>query len=59
MIKMALTEWISLLASIRFYVTSTFSDGEGAIGKVETELQMLGIEVDIGGAGGHVPRIER
>ena len=45
--------------SIRFYVTSTFSDGEGAIGKVETELQMLGIEVDIGGAGGHVPRIER
>ena len=58
-IKMALTECISLLASRRFNVTSILSDGEGAIGKVKTELQMLGIEVDIGGAGGHVPRIER
>ena len=35
------------------------SDGEGAIGKLVTELNALGIEVDIGGTGGHVARVER
>jgi hypothetical protein len=35
------------------------SDGEGAIGKLVGELNSLGVEVDISGAGGHVPRVER
>ena len=35
------------------------SYGEGAVGKIKEDLNMLGIEVDISGAGGHVARIER
>ena len=35
------------------------SDGQGAVGRIKGELNMLGIEVDISGAGGHVARIER
>lgn len=35
------------------------SDGEGAIGIIRDELSLLGVEVDISGAGGHVARIER
>lgn len=35
------------------------SDGEGAISKLRTHLNSLGMEVDISGAGGHVPQIER
>ena len=35
------------------------SDGEGAIGKIKDDLNLLGIEVDVSGAGGHVARIER
>ena len=35
------------------------SDGEGAVGKIKEDLNLLGIEVDISGAGGHVSRIER
>ena len=35
------------------------SDGEGAVGKLKSELNLLRIEVDISGARGHVARIER
>ena len=35
------------------------TDGEGSIGSVATDLKMLGIELDISGAGGHVSRVER
>lgn len=35
------------------------SDGEGAIGAIKEELNLLGLEVDVSGAGGHVARIER
>ena len=35
------------------------SDGEGAIGKIKDDLNLLGIEVDVSEAGGHVARIER
>ena len=35
------------------------SDGEGAIGAIKDDLDNLGIEVDVSGAGGHVARIER
>ena len=35
------------------------SDGEGAVSKLQQELNHMGVEVDISGAGGHVPRVER
>ena len=35
------------------------TDGEGAVAKLVTELNALGVEVDISGAGGHVARVER
>ena len=35
------------------------TDGEVSIGSVATDLKMLGIELDISGAGGHVSRVER
>lgn len=35
------------------------SDGEGAVGAIKDDLNLLGIEVDVSGAGGHVARIER
>ena len=35
------------------------SDGEGAIGAITADLNQLGVEVDVSGAGGHVARIER
>ena len=58
-VKEALVQMISALASRNFVVQMIMSDGEGAIGKLKIQLQMLGIEVDITGAGGHVARIER
>jgi hypothetical protein len=42
-----------------FSVSMIFSDGEGALGKLKTHLNMLGIELYISSAGGHVARIER
>jgi hypothetical protein len=42
-----------------FEVTTIVSDGEGAIVSLIDELGLLGVEVDISGAGGHVARIER
>jgi hypothetical protein len=35
------------------------TDGEGAVGKLKTALNLAGIEVDTSGAGGHVPTINR
>ena len=35
------------------------SYGGGAIGKIKSELNVLGIKLDVSGAGGHVARIER
>jgi hypothetical protein len=35
------------------------TDGEGAVRKLKTALNLSGIEVDISGAGGHVPTVER
>ena len=34
-------------------------DGEGAVGAIKDELNMLGIEVDISGSGDHVARIKK
>jgi hypothetical protein len=58
-VKKAMEVIISTLRSRNFMVSAIYSDGEGAIGKIKPQLNMLGIEVDISGAGGHVARIER
>lgn len=58
-IKKGVMEIISTMRSRNFIVTTIMSDGEGSIGAVAAELKMLGIELDISGAGGHVSRVER
>ena len=51
-IKKALVEIISTLRSRNFFVKTIMTDGEGSVGAVATDLKMLGIELDISGAGG-------
>lgn len=58
-IKKAILYFVGVLASQDFKTAVIMSDGEGAISNLVTDLQTLGIEVDISGAGGHVARIER
>jgi hypothetical protein len=58
-IKAGLHQMVRTMAGQGFDVTTIYSDGEGAIGKLKYHLNRLGIELDISGAGGHVPRIER
>jgi hypothetical protein len=58
-IKAALDGFIATLASRNFKTRIIMNDGEGAIGKLKATLNLDGIEVDISGAGGHVPVIER
>ena len=48
-----------VLASKGFESPVIMSNGEGSIGTLIDELRLLGIEIDISGAGGHVSRIER
>ena len=58
-IKKGLEGFISTLASRNFVTRLIMTDGEGAIGAIKDDLNLLGIEVDVSGAGGHVARIER
>ena len=58
-IKKGILGFVSTLASRNFKTRLIMSDGEGAVGQISGELNLLGIEVDISGAGGHVARIER
>ena len=58
-IRKAVIYFYGVLASQNFQAPLLMSDGEGAVGKLVTELNLLGVEVDISGAGGHVPRVER
>ena len=51
--------FLAVLASRGFSSPVIMSDGEGAIGALIDELRLLGVEIDISGAGGHVSRIER
>jgi hypothetical protein len=57
-IKAALDGFIATLASRNFKTRIIMTDGEGAIGKLKTALNLEGIEVDISGTGGHVPVIK-
>ena len=58
-VKKAIDNFIATLASRDFVTRLIMSDREGAVGAIRDELNSLGIEVDISGAGGHVARIER
>ena len=58
-IRNGILGFISTLASRNFSTRLIMSDGEGAIGKITADLNLMGIEVDVSGAGGHVARIER
>jgi hypothetical protein len=58
-IKAGLDDMVGTMTGQGFAVTTIFSDGEGAIGKLKYRLNSRGIELDISGAGGHVARIER
>ena len=51
--------FISMHASRNFSTRLIMSGGEGAIGAIKEELNSVGLEVDVSGAGGHVARIER
>ena len=58
-VKKCIDIMITTLASRNFKVSVIMTDGEGAISKLKTYLNNLGMEVDTSGAGGHVARIER
>jgi hypothetical protein len=57
-ITAGLDNMVGTMADQGFDVTTIYSDGEGAIGKLKYYLNRLGIELDISGAGAHVPIIE-
>ena len=58
-VKKCIDILIATLSSRNFKVQLIMSDEEGAIGKLKPYLQSLGMEIDISGAAGHVPRVER
>ena len=58
-VKKGIEGFIATLASRNFVTRMIMSDGEGEVGRIKGELNMLGIEVDISGAGGHVARSKR
>lgn len=51
-IKKGILGFIATLASRNFVTRVIMSDGEGAVGQITEELNLLGMEVDISGAGG-------
>jgi hypothetical protein len=59
LIKAAIDDFIGTLASRNFKTRLIMTDGEGAVGKSKTALNLAGIELNTSGAGGHVPTIER
>ena len=58
-VKRGVLYFFGVLSSQNFKTPLLMSDGEGAIAKLQTELNSIGVEVDISGAGGHVGRVER
>ena len=51
--------FFSVLASQSFKTPLLMVDGEGSISKIIPELNVIGMEVDVSGDGGHVKRVER
>jgi hypothetical protein len=58
-VKKGLQYFLGVLSSQNFKTRLIMTDGEGALAKLKSELNALGIEVDVSGAGGHVARVER
>jgi hypothetical protein len=58
-VRRGIQYFIGVLQSQGFQPKLIMSDGEGAVAKLRTELNLLGVEVDVSGAGGHVARVER
>jgi hypothetical protein len=58
-VKKGLQYFLGVLSSQNFKTRLIMAGGEGALAKLKTELNALGIEVDVSGAGGHVARVER
>ena len=58
-IKKGIDHFVAMLASQNFMTAMIMSDGERGVTSIITELEALGVEVDISGAGGHVARVER
>jgi hypothetical protein len=58
-VRKGLEYFLGVLSSQNFRTRLIITDGEGAVAKLITELNALGIEVDISGAGGHLARVER
>ena len=58
-IKKGINHFVAMLASQNFKTAMIMSDGERGVTSIIPELEALGIEVDISGAGGHVARVER
>lgn len=59
MMRRGIQYFIGVLQSQGFQPKLIMSDGEGAVAKLRTELNLLGVEVDVSGAAGHVARVER
>ena len=57
--KEAIAYFFGILASQNFKTPLLMVDGEGSISKIISELNSIGMEVDVSGAGGHVKRVER
>jgi hypothetical protein len=53
-VKICLVIILSTLKARNFSVSVIYSDGEGAIAKLKSQLNAVGIEVDISGAGGAI-----
>ena len=58
-VRRGIQYFLGVLQSQGFEAKLIMSDGEGAVSKLKTELNLLGVEVDVSGAGGHVARVER
>ena len=58
-VRKGINYFLGVMRSQGFNARLIMTDGEGAIAKLKTELNMLGVEVDVSRAGGHVARVER
>ena len=58
-IKKGIDHFVTTLASQNFKTKMIMSDGERGVTSLIPQLEAMGIEVDISGAGGHVARVER
>jgi hypothetical protein len=58
-VKKGIDYFMGVMQSQDFKAKLIISDGKEAVAKLKTKMNLLGVEVDISGAGGHVARVER